>query len=118
MNPVILGLSSLATTALSIIWLANSHSKSKRARMIAAALEKWVPIIFDQVNNLVITGNTKAYGDNKTGLFMDRLSHVMGSLGFTVTPEIAKQALAMADALHYQEHRGAMVVTKLANRPN
>jgi len=99
MDPITL---SAIITVAGGIWGFFKH-RSQRAKKIDAALQHWVPLIFDEVNNRIVQ-NPKLKVVNKQSLFIDIFVEILHSQGITMTPEIERQALTMADALHFRQH--------------
>jgi len=98
MNSIII--SALLTVAGSVWGILRV--RGKKVQKIATALEKWVPIVFDVINNMMAQKMELQFC-NKTRLFVDELSKVLEANGIALTPEITRQAVAMVDAMHYRE---------------
>jgi hypothetical protein len=65
-----------------------------------------VPIAYDVVNDIFMQ-NKNEYADrtNKTTTFVDELTRLLATQGIKMTPELTRQAVAMADAMHYRDKR-------------
>lgn len=99
MDPITL---SAIITVAGGIWGFFKH-RSQRAKKIDAALQHWVPLIYDEINNQVLQKPYLKSAD-KSHLFMEKFEEILHSQGITITPELEKQALTMADALHFRQH--------------
>lgn len=100
-------------TVIGGIWGFFKH-KSEKTRKIDQILQQWVPLIYDEINNRILQ-EPQLKGADKRRLFKEKFGEIAKSQGITITPEIEKQALSMADALHYRQHNAAG--TKKRKRP-
>ncbi|MEW5803741.1 MAG: hypothetical protein AB1847_16730 [bacterium] len=92
MTPYIIA--SLIVPAASLIW-GWSRRRNKKAWVIMEALQKWVPVACQCVDNaLLIDPDPKR---SRKDVFIHAITELLTSQGIKVTPEIITMAVAMAE---------------------